>query len=199
MRSDRYWLTMFFLRVAAIIGLIVLVVWFANATDNPEPVNTVAILDDYEAPVVLEVKKPAVTPVEMLPQDDPEVPPEAPTAVKRYGLTDAERAIVEQVVMAESGAEGYDGMRLVAQCILNGCEKTAFRPDRLVIEYGYTKARKTPSADCKRAVDAVFDNGDTYTDESIHVFYAPAICKSAWHESQTFVLEYGGHRFFAMQ
>lgn len=41
----------------------------------------------------------------------------------RYPLTDAERNIVERVVMAEAGGESFEGQMLVAQCILNAAEK----------------------------------------------------------------------------
>lgn len=41
----------------------------------------------------------------------------------RYPLTDAERDVVERVVMAEAGGESFEGQMLVAQCILNAAEK----------------------------------------------------------------------------
>ena len=115
-----------------------------------------------------------------------------------YPLTDEERALVESVVMAESGGEDYDGQRLVAQCILNACILEEKRPDVIVVEYQYTKHRPEPSESVVRAVAAVFDNYDVVTEEPILVFYAPRWCTSEWHESQQFILEHGGHRFFAI-
>ena len=120
---------------------------------------------------------------------------EQPTAY--YPLTDEERALVESVVMAEAGGEDYDGQRLVAQCILNACILEEKRPDAIVVEYQYTKKRPEPSESVIQAVTAVFDNYDVVTKEPIMVFYAPRWCISEWHESQQFVLEHGGHRFFA--
>ncbi len=114
-----------------------------------------------------------------------------------YPLTDEERNLVESVVMAEAGGEDYDGQRLVAQCILNACILEEKRPDEIVIDYQYTKNRPVPSESVKQAVAAVFDNYDVVTEENILVFYAPRWCTSEWHESQQFVLEHGGHRFFA--
>ena len=35
------------------------------------------------------------------------------------------------------------------------------------------------------------------THDSVLWFYAPKWCNSEWHESQRFVAEIGGHRFFA--
>jgi spore germination cell wall hydrolase CwlJ-like protein len=98
--------------------------------------------------------------------------------------------------MAEAGGEDYDGQRLVAQCILNACMFEEKRPDEIVIDYQYTKNRPEPSESVKQAVAAVFDNYDVVTEENILVFYAPRWCTSEWHESQQFVLEHGGHRFF---
>jgi spore germination cell wall hydrolase CwlJ-like protein len=120
---------------------------------------------------------------------------EKPTAY--YSLTDEERNLVESVVMAEAGGEDYDGQRLVAQCILNACILEEKRPDEIVIDYQYTKNRPEPSESVKQAVAAVFVNYDVVTEENILVFYAPRWCTSEWHESQQFVLEHGGHRFFA--
>ena len=114
----------------------------------------------------------------------------------RYALTAAERDTVERVVMAEAGAEPYEGQVAVAQCILNACELEDMRPDEIVIEYQYTDKRPTPTDEVKAAVSAVFDYGETVTDAEILYFYAPALCESEWHESQIYVMTIGGHRFF---
>lgn len=118
------------------------------------------------------------------------------TASVRYALTAAERDEIERVVMAEAGAEPYVGKMAVAQCILNACEQEGKSPDEIAELYGYTDSRPEPSAEVKKAVAAVFDNGETATDAEILYFYAPALCTSSWHESQTYVCTIGGHRFF---
>lgn len=118
------------------------------------------------------------------------------TASVRYALTAAERDEIERVVMAEAGAEPYIGQMAVAQCILNACEQENERPAEIVRRYGYTAARPEPSYKVKSAVSDVFDDGETATDREILYFYAPALCQSLWHESQTYVCTIGGHRFF---
>lgn len=129
-----------------------------------------------------------------------EVKEEKPAAKEvRYSLDPEQRDIVERVVMAEAGAEDYDGMRLVAQCILNACEIDGISPDEAIEKYQYTKPAESASEACRGAVRAVFDDGDVVTQERILFFYAPAICYSEWHESQVFVLEHGGHRFFKLK
>lgn len=120
-----------------------------------------------------------------------------PTATVRYALTAAERDTVERVVMAEAGAEPYEGQIAVAQCILNACERENMRPDEIVVEYQYTDKRPEPTDKVKAAVSAVFDYGETVTDREILYFYAPALCESEWHEAQDYVMTVGGHRFFA--
>lgn len=143
-------------------------------TDKPEPVEARVV--QYDPP----------------PTPMPEIVPEA-----RYALTDAERDIVERVVMAEAGGEGFDGQRLVAQCILNTAEAMDMRPDEVVTAPNqYAAPAEHASEMVMDSVSAVFDDGDMVTDEPIRWFYAPARVYSAWHESKAFVLEYGGHRFF---
>lgn len=122
--------------------------------------------------------------------------PEA--AEVRYALTDVERDLVERVVMAEAGGEGYDGQRLVAQCILNTAEAMDLRPDAVVLTPNqYASPAAEASQEVKDAVSAVFDAGDMATDEPIRWFYAPRYVDSAWHESKRYVLTYQNHKFFA--
>lgn len=123
--------------------------------------------------------------------------PEPTEAPARFYLSASERDVVERVVMAESGGESYEGQMLVAQCILNGAEKQGVQPSEAVEIYQYAGARPEPTQSVKDAVAAVFDRGETVVDEPVLYFYNPAIVESEWHESQSFVIEVGGHRFFA--
>ena len=115
----------------------------------------------------------------------------------RYELTDYERYVVASVVTAESAAEPFEGKMAVAQCILNACEKDGIRPTEAVVEYKYAKSRPEPTKEALRAVEAVFDNGEVVTTETILYFYAPALVYSEWHESQDYVMTIKGHKFFA--
>ena len=120
-----------------------------------------------------------------------------PTPTPRFELSAAERDVVERVVMAEAGGESFEGQMLVAQCILNACEKTGTQPSEVVVTFKYAPARPEPTDSVRKAVAAVFDAGEFITDEPVMFFYNPAKVTSTWHESQTFVIEVGGHRFFA--
>ena len=114
---------------------------------------------------------------------------------KRYPLTDGELYLVCGIVAAESKGEPYEGMMAVAQTILNNCERDNARPAD--VAWKYATPDDTWSDEVWLAVTAVFWEGQTVTDETILWFYAPAYGVSEWHESQRFVMEVGGHRFFA--
>lgn len=120
-----------------------------------------------------------------------------PKKAIRYPMTEEERTIVEAVVAAESKGEDFNGQCLVAQCILNTAEATGKRPDEVVLA---PNQYATPDYEngylVSAAVSAVFDDGYQVTEEPIRYFYAPAWGTSKWHESQDFVIEHGGHRFF---
>lgn len=114
-----------------------------------------------------------------------------------FYLSDYERQVVECVVMGESGNQPYEGQVLVAQCILNACLKDGLQPSNVRLKYQYSGWNSNPSQSVKNAVSAVFDDGYKETNECVLYFYAPEYCISNWHESQKFVCEVGGHRFFA--
>ena len=165
----------FVLMIGILLGCAVTAAW-----DKPEPIKAEVVTYD--------------PPPEPMPEVDVS---ELETTATRYALTDAERDIVERVVMAEAEGEGFDGQRLVAQCILNTAEAMDMRPDEVVLAPNqYASPAAEASQEVKDAVSAVFDDGDMVTDEPIRWFYAQARVYSAWHESKAFVLEYGGHRFF---
>ena len=123
--------------------------------------------------------------------------PEPTEAPVRFYLSASERDTVERVVMAESGGESFEGQMLVAQCILNAAEKEGVQPSEAVVIYSYTSNRPDPTQSVKDAVTAVFDRGEVAIDAHVMYFYNPALVTSDWHESQIFVAEVGGHRFFA--
>ena len=114
-----------------------------------------------------------------------------------FYLSDYERQIAENIVMGESEGEPYDGQILVAQCILNACLKDGIQPSEVRYEYQYSGWNEEPSESVKNAVSDVFDNGYKVVDDYILYFYAPKRVNSRWHETQRFIIEVGGHKFFA--
>lgn len=118
---------------------------------------------------------------------------------KRYDITDAERWEIAATVTAEAEGEPFAGKVAVAQCILQACEDDGIRPTEALTAYGYSKKRPRPSAEALEAVQAVFDHGDKVTSEPIKYFYAPALARSSFHESQDYVLTINNHKFFKEQ
>lgn len=114
-----------------------------------------------------------------------------------FYLSDEERLVAECIVMGESEGESYEGQVLVVQCLLNACLKDGLQPSEVREKYMYAGWNEKPSESVKDAVSAVFDNGYKVTEEFILYFYAPKYSKGKWHETQRFVIEVGGHCFFA--
>ena len=182
-RAARMWRSLAW--AAVVVALVVLFLALQDkaqaAEVEPEPVEARVV--QYDPP----------------PTPMPEVDvSEMESATLRYALTVSERDIVERVVMAEAGGEGFDGQRLVAQCILNTSEAMDLRPDEVVTAPNqYASPANEASQEVKEAVSAVFDDGDMVTEEPIRWFYAPRYVDSAWHESKRYVLTYQNHKFFA--
>lgn len=124
-----------------------------------------------------------------------------------YSLSDYERWLVESIVCGEAGIEPYWGKVAVASCILNACLLEDKRPEEIQTMYGYAgwKPIEEFESECmeaygntdladevREAVSQVFDMGEVYSNEILW------FCSgySSWHESQRFVFEIGGHKFF---
>lgn len=181
-------------RLALLLVLVALAIGATYAVIGMTPTEQPAV-DPPGAPAIM-TEAPTKTPAPTgTPAPTPTPTAEAPAP--RFALTDHERDVVERVVMAEAGGESFEGQMLVAQCILNAAEKTGTAPSEAVVTYKYAKARPNPTQSVRDAVAAVFDAGETATDEPVMFFYNPARATSKWHESQIFVIEVGGHRFFS--
>ncbi len=110
-------------------------------------------------------------------------------------LSSYDRAKLERLVMGEAGSTGYYGASLVAQCIRDAMVRSNTTSiDEIISDYGYYGSTATePNSAVKEAVSYIFDQGGSAVDHRIIVFY---IGQSAWHETQDFVTEYCGMRFF---
>lgn len=165
--------------------------WFRE-TEQPEPIEPEQPEYTITEPMLFDFEPYRDTPI-ILHKPEPEETPSV-----RYELSDSERQLVCEVVMAESGNQPYCGQMAVAQCLLNACEKDGIRPEEAVREYQYTSNRVEPSESVCEAVSAVFDRGEVAVDETILWFYAPArVNGKPWHESQRHVLTVNDHKFFA--
>ena len=166
-------------------------------TPTPEPMEIVQVV--RPAPMPLPTPKPTPAPTPM-PTAEPvllmaEAKPQEPEWA--FPLDDDEFITACRMVMGEAGAEPYDGMIAVAQCILAACEADGIVPSEVRTEYRYSGWKEEYSDKVERAVLEVFRDGKRVCDEEIIFFYAPKLCTSKWHETQDYVLTIGGHKFFA--
>lgn len=115
-----------------------------------------------------------------------------------YAITEDERETLEHIVEGEAGGESYEGKLWVATCLRNAMEKDGLTAEQVRVSYQYSGWKENVSEETERAVAEVFERGNK-THDSVLWFYAPKWCESEWHESQQFVAEIGGHRFFCQK
>lgn len=175
--------------IIAAFCFIVLLLISGNAVDSSAAEVPAAPIDlPAEEPVARVVESRTVEPEEVFVEPQP-----------YYPLTEAERDALAVVLMCETGGVDELAAELVATCVLNACEKDGLRPVEVFDKYQYAVKEKTPNSVCYAAVQSVFDEGSRASDECILWFYSPANMPdgvSRWHETQEFVLEYAGHRYF---
>lgn len=113
-----------------------------------------------------------------------------------YEITADDRYTLECIVQGEAGGESLDGKMWVATCLLNTMRLDGLTAAEVRTAYQYAGWSEAVSDETIKAVSAVFDDGDT-THDTVLWFYAPKLCNGTWHETQQFVAEIGGHKFFA--
>ena len=146
----------------------------SNSSNTSSTVNQTA----YSGDVLLEIENPDAN--------------YSPSPLK---LSDYDRAKLERLVMGEAGSMGYAGCALVAQAIRDAMNLSGTSSsDTIISEYGYYDSTSIePNADVKAAVSYIFDENGSAVQHRVLCFY---IGSSAWHETQNFVVELDGVRFF---
>lgn len=114
-------------------------------------------------------------------------------------LSPEDRDLLERLVMGEAGGEGMNGAALVAQAIRDTMVYKGFSSvEDIRVQLAYQGHIDTaPNQNVKDAVAYIFDKGGCAVKHQVFYFYAPARVSSAFHETQRFVIEYGGHKFFS--
>ncbi len=110
-------------------------------------------------------------------------------------LSSYDRAKLERLVMGEAGTMGYAGCALVAQAIRDAMNRSRTSSiDQIISEYQYYGSTNIePNQDVLNAVSFIFDRNGSAVQHRVLCFY---IGRSDWHETQPFVIELGGVRFF---
>lgn len=121
-----------------------------------------------------------------------------------FDLSEEERWTTCCMVAGEAEGESYEGQWAVAQCIYQACVNDNLQPSEVKIQYQYSGWNENLEFDnpelwtqIEEIVSRVFDYGEMCVDDEILWFYAPKYSNGSWHNTQKFVIEIGGHRFFA--
>ena len=112
-------------------------------------------------------------------------------------LTEDDRYLIAKTIMREFGDGGYMACCLQAQAFRDAMvlSKASAEYTYHYFQYDAYPLVKEPSSECYEAVDYIFD-GNMAVPHRVLYMYAPEYVYSGWHESQTFVVEYNGIRFF---
>lgn len=113
-------------------------------------------------------------------------------------LTDDERALAEQIVACEAGADSLEGQMAVAQCLYDSAVLDSLTIQQVFKKYGYSSLyNRKVTAENELAVSMVFDYGAKISDKPIQWFVTPAAAPGSWHErGATFAGQFGAHRFY---
>ena len=116
----------------------------------------------------------------------------------KHELTDDERALAEQIVACEAGADSLEGQMSVAQCLYDSATLDGLTIQQVFKKYGYsTLYNRKVTAENELAVSMVFDYGAKISDKPIQWFVTPAAAPGSWHEcGATFAGQFGAHRFY---
>lgn len=99
-------------------------------------------------------------------------------------LLDTERDLIERVVMAESGNQGLEGMKAVAQTIKDRSELWNMTPTEVVTQpHQFAKPYSYATEEVKLAVAKVFDNGERVFEEPVTHFHNQTV-KPYWTENK---------------
>lgn len=113
-------------------------------------------------------------------------------------LNDYEYDLAARIVMREFGNGGYTACCLQAQALRDAViyEGTSVESVYHDYQYDYCSLNYEPNKNCYNAIDYIFEQGGLAVQHRILFMYCPAYAASSWHESQNFIVEYGGVRFF---
>lgn len=114
-------------------------------------------------------------------------------------LAPEDRELLEHLVMGEAGANSVEAAALVAQAIRDTMVYKGFNSVsevRQALKYS-GNINNEPTQEVKDGVSFIFDQGGMAVRHTIFYFYNPAKCSSSFHESQKFIIEFGGHRYFS--
>lgn len=186
----------------------------ASESVSPTEKSTTKPTEPTEAPTVVPTQKPtSKSKATEKPTEAPTDPPATeaqeysclieilnpdntyrPSAIQ---LSNDERELAAKIVMREFGYGGYTACCIQAQALRDAVIYRGSSVEEVYHAYQYDVygLTYTPNQNCYDAVDYIFGGG-LAVPHRILFMYCPAYSTSSWHESQVFVIEYNGVRFF---
>ena len=171
------------------------------ATTAPSTTHPASALTDENVPFATAV--PAASPADYQSQWDQGFliaidNPDPSYGCPHISLTDDDRDLLERLCMGEFGSGGFIGAALIAQSVKDAMCFDGYATVADVIQYcRYDGSTDIGTNDaCRQAVRYVFDDNCDAVQHRIMYMYNPYMVKSAFHESQNFILSYQGVRFF---
>lgn len=124
--------------------------------------------------------------------------PDSNYTSRAISITGNDRDILERLVMGEAGNQGFIGAALVAQTIKDLYYYGGFSSiEEVRVNCGFSGRLTTaPNQNVLDAVSYVFDQGGYAVKHRLFYFYAPKYSAGRFHETQNYILTYGGHKFF---
>ena len=115
-------------------------------------------------------------------------------------LQDDDRVLAAKIIMNEFGDGGFEACCLQAQALRDAMIYSRSSLEQIYHFFQYDKypLLKIPNKDCYNAIDYIFESGELAVPHRVLVMYNPQHARSDWHESQNFVIEYQGVRYFDM-
>lgn len=165
-----------------------------NSIENNEN-NTEELTENIETQSKSVIEKTGIQADALIAIDEPD----ESYAGTVISLTEEDRYILEHLVMGEAGGEGMEGAALVAQAIRDTMVYKGFssvEDIRKALKYSGS-LNKEPNQATLDAVHYIFDEGGCAVKHPVFYFYAPKSVDSCWHETQHFVVQHKGHRFFS--
>lgn len=116
-------------------------------------------------------------------------------------LDDSDRELAAKIIMREFGDGGFEACCLQAQALRDAMifSRSSLEQIYHFFQYDAYSIDYTPNRDCYDAIDYIFESGGLAVPHRILVMYNPAHATSTWHETQVFVVDYDGVRYFDMR
>ena len=124
--------------------------------------------------------------------------PDTVYSCAKVTLTDEDRDLLERLCYGEFGTGGFIGAALIAQAVKDAmCVEGYTSVAEVIRECRYDGSTELGTNDeCRQAVRYIFDENCDAVQHRIMYMYNPRMVRSDYHESQNFILSYGGVRFF---